>query len=294
MSSQSLAIWECWEARDATCPRCLAWALDVTTCDVHNDFQRTQWKLPCLFYTLPRICVCVCVLCSAYYYNYPELKKKAKEWERVVTAGEKYKPRSHPKKDQKSSHTAPTPKELLWVTFGELLGCHWWRVAKSLTGKCWPSFVSNVYSGLRAAVVKSTKDFSEKSNQNSPCKSGCVCQCLHIICWNWHNAISWWWPMLERDPGLFIRDLQQSPWFVAPWLLSLSYFPCRGWRRPGCCCCCTPSANAPPFAHAHFVGGVGAQQHTVHASDALHRHCCLDLIAEYRINRWGDTRPVEK
>lgn len=96
--------------------------------------------------------MCVCVLCSAYYYNYPELKKRLKS-ERVVTAGEKYNP--------------PLPPQKRRVVVGNLWGaaCHWWRVAKSLTGKCWPSFVSNVYSGLQAAVAKSTKDFSEKSNR---------------------------------------------------------------------------------------------------------------------------------
>ncbi len=99
LSCQSWAIWECQEARDATCPRCLA-SLDVTTCDVYNDFQRTQWKLPVYFIHYYGY---MCVLCSAYYYYCPELKRLKSE--RVVTAGEKYRnqpppPRScsHPKK----------------------------------------------------------------------------------------------------------------------------------------------------------------------------------------------------
>jgi hypothetical protein len=140
------------KARDATCPQCLAWALDVTTCAQRLPKNTMEIALFILYTTTD---MCVCVLCSAYYYNYPELKKKtkkAKEWE----SGHSW------KKVQ-----PPLPPKRRRVVVGNLWGtaCHWWRVAKSLTGKCWLSFVSNVYSGLQAAVVKSTKDFSEKSNR---------------------------------------------------------------------------------------------------------------------------------
>jgi hypothetical protein len=55
--------------------------------------------------------MCMCVLCSAYYYNYPELKKRLKS-ERVVTAGEKYNP--------------PLPPQKRRVVVGNLWGaaCH--------------------------------------------------------------------------------------------------------------------------------------------------------------------------
>lgn len=112
-----LAVWETlnrWPAVPSSPP------LDVTACDVDNDFQRTQWRLPVYFMYCVYIYICVCV-------DRVILLLLAKtEREKESESGHSWE--KHQPSRLKKKRTAKSLRPL-----GRLAICRWTRALKSRT-----------------------------------------------------------------------------------------------------------------------------------------------------------------